>query len=64
MRGGEDSGEWYFLAIEEAAGAMIENGLVTREEIDEALRIARSSGLVMVSPLSMTVVGRLPSATS
>lgn len=61
MRGGEDSGEWYFLAIEEAAGAMIERGLVSRQEIDQALRLARSSSFSMVSPLSMTVAGRLPS---
>lgn len=58
MRGGEDSGEWWFLALEHVADVLPALGAVTREEIDAALALARSPGFVMLGPLSIGVVGR------
>jgi SAM-dependent methyltransferase len=60
MRGNHDSGEWYYLGIEEAADRLVESGAVTQEEVDGALAIVRSPGFVMMSPLSISVRGRVP----
>ena len=60
MRGNQDSGEWWYLGIEHAADRMVDAGVVTREQIDGALALARSPGFVMMSPLSISVRGRVP----
>lgn len=60
MRGDNQTGEWYYLGMEQAADASVENGVATREQIDGALALARSPEFVMMSPLSLSARGRKP----
>jgi SAM-dependent methyltransferase len=60
MRGGHESGSWWYLGIEHAADRLVAHGAVTREEIDEALEIVRSPDFVMMSPVSISARGRAP----
>lgn len=60
MRGGEASGEWWFLAIEHTAPLLIEHGVFDQETVDAALAQARTPGFVMSSPLSVAALGRKP----
>jgi len=59
MRAGY-TGDWYYLGIETAADRLVEAGLVTREQVDGALALVRSPEFVMMSPLSISVRGRVP----
>ena len=58
MRGNEDSGEWWLLALEYVAPILVDLGTVTREQVDGALAQARAPGFAMLSPLSIAVRGR------
>jgi hypothetical protein len=60
MRGGHESGSWWYLGIEHAAERLVAHGAVTREEIQGALQIVRSPDFVMMSPVSISARGRLP----
>jgi SAM-dependent methyltransferase len=60
MRGGDDSGEWWFLALEHVADALPALSSVTRDDVAAALALARSPGFVMLGPLSIAVMGRRP----
>ncbi len=61
MRSGEPGGEWWFLAMEQAIPRIVEAGLVTPEEGETALAQVRVPGFVMMSSLSIAVLGRKPS---
>ena len=61
MRAGEDSGEWWFLAIEHVRELLVGAGVVTDAELSSALAQARTPGFVMLGPLSIQVRGRKPS---
>jgi SAM-dependent methyltransferase len=60
MRGDHESGSWWYLGIEHAAGQLVSHGTVTQEEIDGAIRIVRSPDFVMMSPVSISARGRVP----
>ena len=60
MRGGQASGNWWFLGIEHAAEGLIEHRLVDRADVDAALEIVRSPDFVMMSPVALTVRGKVP----
>jgi len=60
MRGGEDSAEWWFLAVEHVRDRLVEAGAISATDLDEALRIAREPGFVMLGPTSIQIVGRKP----
>jgi SAM-dependent methyltransferase len=60
MRGGHESGSWWYLGIEHAADRLVANGAVTQAEIAEAIRIVRSPDFVMMSPVSISARGRVP----
>jgi len=57
MRPGEPGGEWWFLAVERAGPRLVEAGLVTAAQVDEALAQVRAPGFVMLSTLALTVTG-------
>jgi SAM-dependent methyltransferase len=59
MRGGHESGSWWYLGIEHAADRLVAHGAVTQGEIDEAIRIVRSPDFVMMSPVSISARGRI-----
>ena len=61
MRPGESGGEWWFLALERAIPRLVEAGLVTSEDGDTALAQVRAPGFVMMSTVSIAVLGRKPS---
>ena len=61
MRPGEPQGEWWFLALERAIPRLVEAGLVTAEDGDTALAQVRAPGFVMMSTVSIAVLGRKPS---
>ena len=58
---GEAGGEWWFLALERAVPRLVEAGLVTPEDGDAALVQVRAPGFVMMSTVSIAVLGRKPS---
>ena len=60
MRGNDDSGEWWFLAMEHVAPRLIEAGVVTADQMDQALAQAREPSFVMHSTESFAVWGRNP----
>jgi SAM-dependent methyltransferase len=60
MRGGHESGSWWYLGIEHAADRLLGCGAVTQAQIDGALDIVRSPDFVMMSPVSISVRGRVP----
>lgn len=60
MRPGESGGEWWFLAVERAGPRLIEAGLLTEAELAEALAQIRAPGFVMLSTVSLAVMGRRP----
>ena len=61
MRPGEPNGEWWFMALERAIPRLVQAGLVTPEDGDTALAQVREPGFVMMSTVSIAVVGRKPS---
>jgi hypothetical protein len=60
MRGGADSAEWYVAALERALAVVppevFPDGLDTRAAIAQA----RRPDFVILSPISVTAVGRKP----
>ena len=56
----DHTGDWYYLGMETAADRLVGSGAVTREQMDGALALVRSPGFVMMSPLSISVRGRVP----
>jgi SAM-dependent methyltransferase len=60
MRGGEASGEWWFLAIEHVRERIVDAGVVSAGDFDAALAIARAPGFAMLGPTSIQVSGRKP----
>jgi SAM-dependent methyltransferase len=58
MRGGEDSGEWWFAALEHTAPQLVAAGVVEESQVHEALAQARTDGFVMMGPVAMTVRAR------
>ena len=60
MRAGEDSAEWWFLAVEHVRDAIVGAGAFDGDEFDTALKQARTPGFVMLGPLSIQVRGRKP----
>lgn len=62
MRGREDSGEWWFAALEHTAPQLVAAGIVEQAQVVEALAQARSDGFVMMGPVAMTVRARKPLA--
>jgi SAM-dependent methyltransferase len=60
MRAGEDSAEWWFLAVEHVRDRLLDAGVFEAETFDHALSQARTPGFVMLAPLSIQVRGRKP----
>jgi SAM-dependent methyltransferase len=60
MRAGEDSSEWWFLAVEHVRDRLVDAGAFDPVEFDAALAQARTPGFVMLGPLSIQVRGRKP----
>jgi SAM-dependent methyltransferase len=60
MRGGEDSAEWWFLAVEHVRDRIVGAGVMTDEDFDTALAQARAPGFAMLGPLSIAVRARKP----
>jgi SAM-dependent methyltransferase len=60
MRGGHESGSWWYLGIEHSAERLVANGAVTRDQVEEAIEIVRSPEFAMMSPVSISVRGRVP----
>jgi hypothetical protein len=58
MRAGEDSAEWWFLAVEHVRDQIVSAGAFDAAEFDTALAQARTPGFVMLGPLSIQVRGR------
>lgn len=58
MRAGEDSAEWWFLAVEHVRDRMVGAGAISTADFDRALAQARTPGFVMLGPLSIQVRGR------
>ena len=58
MRGNEDSGEWWLLALEYVAPILVELGTATQEQVDGSLAQARAG--LPCCPLSIAVRGRKP----
>ena len=60
MRAGEDSGEWWFLALEHVRDRIVDAGVMSGDDFDAALTIARTPGFMMLGPTSIQVTGRTP----
>ncbi len=60
MRGGEDSAEWYVLAMESAGAGLARAGALPQATVAEALREARDPGFAILSPLSISAWARKP----
>lgn len=60
MRAGEDSGEWWFLAVEHVRDRIVDAGVMSGDDFDAALSIARTPGFKMLGPTSIQVTGRKP----
>ena len=60
MRAGEDSAEWWFLAVEHVRDMIVGAGAFDGDEFDAALVQARTPGFVLLGPLSIQVRGRKP----
>jgi ubiquinone/menaquinone biosynthesis C-methylase UbiE len=59
MRAGEDSAEWWLLAIEHVRDRIVAAGVLDAEDFEAALAIARSPGFCMLGPTSIQVSGRV-----
>jgi SAM-dependent methyltransferase len=60
MRGGEDSAEWWFLAVEHVRERIVDAGVLSAADFDAALAMARAPGFLMLGPTSIQVSGRRP----
>jgi hypothetical protein len=60
MRAGEDSAEWWFLAVEHVRDRIVDAGVLSAADFDAALAMARAPGFLMLGPTSIQVSGRRP----
>jgi SAM-dependent methyltransferase len=60
LHGGQDSAEWWFLAMEHIRDRLVDAGVYTAVDFDAALVQARTPGFKMLGPLSIQVRGRKP----
>jgi ubiquinone/menaquinone biosynthesis C-methylase UbiE len=60
MHGGTPTAEWYVLALEATAPALIAEGAVDQDLVDRALAQARDPGFVVLGPLTISAWGRRP----
>jgi len=63
MRAGEDSAEWWFLAVEHVRDRVVDAGVFSAADFDAALATARAPGFLMLGPTSIQVSGRTSSTT-
>jgi SAM-dependent methyltransferase len=61
MRGGTDSAEWYVAALERALGVIPPEVFPAGLDPEAAIAQARRPDFVILSPISVTAVGRKPS---
>jgi SAM-dependent methyltransferase len=60
MHGGTPSAEWYVLALERSAPMLIEEGVLERALVEEALAQARDPEFRVLGPLTISAWGRRP----
>ena len=60
MRGGTDSAEWYVAALERALGIVPAEAFPAGLDTHAAIARARRPDFVILSPISVTAVGRKP----
>jgi SAM-dependent methyltransferase len=60
MRGGTDSAEWYVAALERALGVLPAEVFPEGLDTEAAIARAREPDFVILSPISVTAVGRKP----
>jgi hypothetical protein len=60
MHGGTDSAEWYVLALDRAAPALVAAGVLPEGLVAEAIAQARDPGFAILSPTRMAGWGRKP----
>jgi len=60
MCGGQDSAEWWVIALEYAAPSLVPLGTVAPGEVEEAVAQARQPGFRVRSPFSLQAIGRRP----
>ena len=60
MRGGTDSAEWYVAALERALGVVPPEVFPAGLDPEAAIAQAREPDFVILSPISVTAVGRRP----
>ncbi len=58
MRGGQDSAEWYVLAMEYAGANLVRAGALAAATVAQALREARDPDFALLSPLALACWGR------
>jgi len=58
MHGGTDSAEWYVLALDRAAPALVAAGVLPEGLVAEAIAQARDPGFAILSPIRMAGWGR------
>ena len=64
MRGGEDSAEWYVAALERALGVLPAEVFPAGLDTRAAIARAREPDFVILSPISVTAVGRRPAGSA
>jgi SAM-dependent methyltransferase len=62
MHGGTDSAEWYVLALDRAAPALVAAGVLPEGLVAEAIAQARDPGFAILSPTRMAGWGRKPAS--
>jgi SAM-dependent methyltransferase len=60
MHGGTPSAEWYVLALERSAPALVAQGMLTADLVVDALAQARDPSFAVLSPLTISAWGRRP----
>ncbi len=60
MHGGTPSCEWLLIALEWAAPGLVAQGLLEEATVQTALAQARDSSFCLLSPIKMSVCGRVP----
>ncbi len=60
MHGGTPSAEWYVLALERFAPALVAQGALSAELVAEALAQARAPSFAVLGPLTISAWGRRP----
>ncbi len=60
MHGGTPSAEWYVLALERTAPALVADGRLDADLVDEALAQARAPDFAALGPLTISAWGRVP----